>query len=85
MTAIYPGPNLSRRDLEHRLYPYLLRGVQITAPNEVWGIEAVYLQDYRSVPEAVAHLGQYFAFYNSQRLHQALNYRTPEAVYWQLA
>jgi putative transposase len=47
--------------------------------------EAVYLQDYQSVPEAVAHLGEYFDFYNSQRLHQALNYRTPEDVYRQLA
>ena len=47
--------------------------------------EEVYLHDYRSVPEAIGGLGRYFAFYNSERLHQALNYQTPEAVHRQLA
>jgi putative transposase len=47
--------------------------------------EEVYLHDYRSVPEAIRGLGRYFAFYNSERLHQALNYQTPEAVHRQLA
>ncbi len=43
--------------------------------------EEVYLRDYETVPEAVARLGQYFAFYNRRRPHQALKYRTPEAVW----
>jgi putative transposase len=47
--------------------------------------EEVYLHDYRSVPEAIHGLGGYFTFYNGERLHQALNDRTPEAVYRQLA
>jgi putative transposase len=47
--------------------------------------EEVYLHDYRSVPEAIRRLGAYFTFYNSERLHQALNYQTPEAVYRNLA
>jgi putative transposase len=47
--------------------------------------EEVYLHDYRSVSEAIWHLGRYFTFYNRERLHQALNYQTPEAVYRQLA
>ncbi len=47
--------------------------------------EEVYLHDYRSVPEAIRHLGGYFRFYNGERLHQALNDHTPEAVYRQLA
>jgi putative transposase len=44
--------------------------------------EEVYLKDYRSVAEAVENLRLYFDFYNRQRLHQALDYRTPEAVYF---
>jgi putative transposase len=44
-----------------------------------------YLHEYRSVPEAIRGLGRYFAFYNSERLHQALNCHTPEAVHRQLA
>ena len=47
--------------------------------------EEVYLKDYQIVPEAISGLGNYFNFYNGERLHQALNYQTPEAVYRQLA
>ncbi len=44
--------------------------------------EEVYLKDYRTVEEAVSNLRRYFDFYNQQRFHQALDYRTPEAVYF---
>ncbi len=44
--------------------------------------EEVYLRDYQTVRDAWQGLGQYFAFYNQERLHQALAYRTPAAVYW---
>lgn len=43
--------------------------------------EEVYLKDYETVPEAVQGLGAYFKFYNRERLHQSLGYRTPERVY----
>ena len=43
--------------------------------------EEVYLHEYRTVPEARAHLAAYFRFYNEERPHQALGYRTPTAVY----
>jgi putative transposase len=43
------------------------------------------LPDYRSVPEAIRRRGGYFRFYNGERLHQALKYQPPEAVYRQLA
>lgn len=45
--------------------------------------EEVYLKDYRHVPEAISGLGGYFRFYNDERLHQSLDYRTPAAVYRQ--
>ena len=45
--------------------------------------EEVYLKDYRNVMEAKQGLGNYFQFYNSERLHQSLGYKTPEAVYRQ--
>ncbi len=42
--AIFPGPNLSRRRLKEQVYPYLLRGVTIDAPNIVWGIDITYIR-----------------------------------------
>ncbi|CAG7653515.1 IS3 family transposase ISGlo6 [Paenibacillus solanacearum] len=42
--AIYPGPNLSKRDLQHRTYPYLLRGLKITQPDQVWSVDITYLR-----------------------------------------
>jgi len=43
--------------------------------------EEVYLKSYDSVPVAIYSLGQYFRFYNEERLHQALGYRPPAVVY----
>jgi putative transposase len=43
--------------------------------------EEVYLHDYETLGDARAGLGSYFPFYNGQRLHQALDYRTPAQVY----
>jgi putative transposase len=45
--------------------------------------EEVYLKDYRYAPDAITGLGTYFEFYNRERLHQSLDYKTPEAVYRQ--
>jgi putative transposase len=184
LRAIHPGPNLSRRAQQHAVYPYLLRGLTIERPNQVWGVdityirlrtgwmylfavldwysrfvvswaldlsleigfvmeamksalatatpaicnsdqgshftspqftslllgaqvqismdgqgraldnifterlwrtvkyEEVYLNDYASPREARSRIGDYLAFYNTRRLHQALGYQTPETVYF---
>ena len=44
LEAIYPGPNLSKRDLHHRLYPYLLKGLAITRPYQVFGTDITYIR-----------------------------------------
>jgi putative transposase len=44
--------------------------------------EDVYLHAYRDGREAQQRLTSYLAFYNTRRLHQALDYRTPDEVYF---
>jgi putative transposase len=41
--AIYRRPNTSRPAPGHRIYPYLLRGLAITRPNQVWAMDITYI------------------------------------------
>jgi putative transposase len=43
--------------------------------------EAIYLADYGSPREARVGIGSYFQFYNTERPHQALDYRRPADLY----
>jgi putative transposase len=43
--------------------------------------EDIYLRCYETVPELTSGLGRYFPFYNEERPHQSLGYRTPAEVY----
>jgi putative transposase len=50
----------------------------------LWGSvkhEDVYLHGYEAVPDLERGLGRYFGFYNHERLHQSLEYRTPAQEY----
>ncbi len=44
ITAIYPGPNLSKRNLREGVYPYLLRHITSASPNHMWGIDITYIR-----------------------------------------
>ncbi|MFH1309926.1 MAG: IS3 family transposase [Candidatus Omnitrophota bacterium] len=183
LEAIYPKKNLSLKRKDHKIYPYLLRGVKITRPNQVWSsdityvrlregfaylvaiidwfsryviswnigntldtdlcvealeesltygkpetfntdqgsqftskkfteklkdnkikismdgrgmmfdnifierlwrtvkYEDVYIKGYETIPETRTGLGEYFEFYNNERYHQSLDYRTPWEEY----
>jgi len=44
--------------------------------------EEVYIKDYQNVPEAKQGINDYMTFYNQERPHQSLNYKTPAEVYF---
>jgi len=43
LEAIYPKPRLSRPGEGHRIYPYLLRGVKVERPDQVWSADITYV------------------------------------------
>lgn len=43
LTALYPKRNLSLANQAHKVYPYLLRGLVIGRPNQVWATDITYI------------------------------------------
>ena len=44
LSGMAPGPNTSRAHPEHKVYPYLLRGVPVVRPNHVWSTDITYIR-----------------------------------------
>jgi len=44
LAAIYCKPNLSKPSPDHKIYPYLLRGVKVTGVNQVWSTDITYVR-----------------------------------------
>jgi putative transposase len=44
IAGICPGPNLSKPNPAHKIYPYLLRNVSSSHPNHIWGIDITYIR-----------------------------------------
>ena len=47
LEPIYPKPKTTRRSKDHKVYPYLLGGIKITRPDQVWSTDI-------SVPQQAA-------------------------------
>lgn len=43
LQAVLPGPHTSRPHPDHTIYPYLLRGIEVGAPDEVWCSDITYI------------------------------------------
>jgi putative transposase len=72
LAAIYPGPNLSKRAQQAAVYPYLLRGVEASSPNHVWGLDITYIRLRHGWLYLVAVLDWYSRYVLSWELDQTM-------------
>ena len=70
--AIYPKPNLSKPAPDHKIYPYLLRGVTSAYPNHIWGIDITYIRLQRGWMYLAAILDWYSRYIVSWELSETL-------------
>jgi len=75
LAGMAPGPNTSRAHPQHRGYPYLLRGVQIVRPNQVWSSDITYIRLERGFGYLVAVIDWYSRKVLSWRVSNTRGYR----------
>lgn len=71
--AIYRKPNTSRRNPGHKTYPYLLKGLSINRPNQVWAADITYLPMERGFTYLVAIMDWHSRFVLSHRISTSLD------------
>lgn len=59
LAGMAPGPNTSRPHPQHKVYPYLLRGLEVTRPNQVWSTDITYIRLARGFVYLVAIIDWY--------------------------
>ena len=59
LQAVMPGKHTSRRHKAHKVYPYLLRNLEINRPNQVWAIDITYIPMHRGFMYKVAIIDLY--------------------------
>lgn len=57
--SLAPGPHTSKPHPEHKIYPYLLRDLAITAPNQVWSTDITYIRLHRGFVYLMAIIDWY--------------------------
>lgn len=70
--AIYPKPKLSRRNENHKIYPYLLRGVNIERPDHVWSTDITYIRVANGFVYLTAVIDWFSRYVLSWRLSNSL-------------
>jgi putative transposase len=72
LEAIYPKPRTTQRGAGHKIYPYLLRDLTITRPNQVWGSDITYVPIRHGFVYLVANLDWYSRYVVAWRLSNSL-------------
>jgi len=71
--AIYQRPNTSKPSPGHKVYPYLLRGLQIGRVNQVWATDITYIPMARGFVYLVAIMDWYSRYVLAWRLSNTLD------------
>ena len=73
LVGMAPGPNTSKAHPQHKIYPYLLRGVDIIRPNQVWSTDITYIRMPRGFVYLVAIIDWYSRKILSWRLSNTMD------------
>ena len=73
LAGMAPGPNTSKAHPEHKVYPYLLRGVPVVRPNQVWSTDLTYIRLARGFAYLVAVIDWYSRKVLSWRLSNSMD------------
>ena len=73
LKAIYRRPRISKPAPGHKIYPYLLNGLKITRPNQVWAADITYIPMARGFLYLVAIIDWYSRYVLSWRLSNTLD------------
>jgi putative transposase len=75
LEAIHPGPRTTVRDRDHKVYPYLLRGVAIERRDQVWSSDITYIPMHQGFMYLTAVIDWYSRFVLSWSLSNSLDGR----------
>lgn len=73
LEAVYPKPKLSQRCPTHKVYPYLLRGMETTRVNQVWSTDITYLRMRNGFLYLTAVIDWYSRYVLAWRLSNSLD------------
>lgn len=73
LQAIYAGPKTTIADKQHKKYPYLLRGLKINRPNQVWSTDITYIPMQQGFMYLVAIMDWFSRFVISWQLSNTLD------------
>lgn len=71
--AVYPKPRTSQGNKQHFKYPYLLKGVNVNYPNQVWGTDITYIRGHRIWFYLVAIIDWFSRYVLSWKLSKSLS------------
>jgi putative transposase len=73
LAGMAPGPNTSGKHPQHKVYPYLLRGMSVERPNQVWSADVTYIRLARGFVYLVAVIDWYSRRVLSWRISNSMD------------